>query len=273
MDIANLAYEVVNEASAVLKNLFFDEDVKVEVGLNYTGDSSLAIDLLVEKLIIDKLRSTGMKLHIVSEESGVIKCSEPDYIVLIDPLDGSLNYLIHHPFVAVSLVFYDPSRPFTDRPCAGALSNVFLNEVYTIDEGSLYLNGKPLPNSKKRLNAVFSIYTETPLLIQKVKHTLENLYGVPYKVRTLGSAALESLYSLIGRIDLFIHNTGRLRNLDVAFSLGACSIYGLKPLDLHGNAVLLRVDEIVNIDSLMLGWVAEEVVKNIKVEKPSRSRT
>lgn len=269
MEIVDLARRIVNEASAILREVFFEDNVRDNVGLNYVGDRSLAVDLLVERFIVNRLKSTGMKLHVVSEESGVSKCNEPDYVVLIDPLDGSLNYLIYVPFVAVSIVFYDPDHPFTDRPIAGALSNVFLNELYVIDNKYLYINDKPVGRVKK-FNAVFSIYTENPLLIQMIKSTLEKLYGVPYKVRTLGSAALESLYSLIGRIDLFVHNTGRLRNLDVAFSLGACSIYGLKPLDLNGNPVTLRVDEVVNIDSITFGWVAEEVIRDLRVGKPSQ---
>lgn len=266
MEMVDLARRIVNEASAILRGVFFENSVRDNVGLNYVGDRSLAIDLLVERLIVDKLKSTGMKLHVVSEESGVSKCGEPDYIVLIDPLDGSLNYLIYVPFVAVSIVFYDPDHPFTDKPVAGALSNVFLNEIYVIDGKNLYINDNPV-SGVKRLNAVLSIYTDNPFLIQVVKSTLEKLYGLTYKVRTLGSAALESLYSLIGRIDLFVHNTGRLRNLDVAFSLGVCSIYGLKPLDLNGNPVTLRVDEVVNIDSITFGWVAEEVIRDLRVGK------
>lgn len=262
--LAKLATRVVDEASDVLRELFNENYLRRRIGRGFSGDTSLEADLYVEKLIVERLRSSSFKIMIVSEERGLVSVDNPDYIALIDPLDGSLNFYVKVPFIAVSIVFYDYSKPYTDEAIAGAVSNVFLGETYSFDEEYVYVNDKPIDIVEKDVKGVFSIYTEEPYLISRVKDILEKTTGIQFKVRTLGSAALESTYSVLGLIDLFVHNTGKLRNLDVAFALAISKRLNYEACNLSSGEVRLRTDRVENVESIVLGKMSNVVIRGLR---------
>lgn len=262
--LAKIAATIVDEASEVLRQIFNRESSRRRVGRGFSGDVSLEADLIVEKLIVDRLRSINPKIMIISEERGLLAIDNPDYVALIDPLDGSLNFYARVPLIAVSLVFYDYYRPFTDEAIAGAVSNVFLREIYSFDENHVYVNNEPLDTVESEVKGVFSIYTDEPYLISKVKSILEKTTGTQFKVRTLGSAALESIYSVLGSIDLFIHNTGRLRNFDIAFALAVSKRFNSNARDLAGRGVRLRADRVENVESIVLGKTSDVVINGLR---------
>ncbi|MEM1662459.1 MAG: inositol monophosphatase family protein [Desulfurococcaceae archaeon] len=260
--LMELAIKVVNEASSILRELFYQDSSRRIAGIGYSGDISFEADLVVEKHIVKRILSSGFKTMIVTEEEGLLSIDNPDYVALVDPLDGSLNFYTRIPFIAVSVVFYDYSQPYTDRAIAGALSNVFLHETYSFDEENIYVNGKPLENIDRDVKGVFSIYTDDSNLISRIKNILEKTTNTRFKIRTLGSASLESTYSVLGLIDMFISNTGRLRNLDIAFALAISEKLGLKSINLAGREVRFRTDRVEEIESIVLGKLSG-IVRNM----------
>jgi len=255
--LEELASAIVSEASGILRDLFYEEGLDRVVGVGASGDTITIADKLVEEYTLSRLKSSGLELLIVSEESGLVKTSsEPKYIALVDPLDGSLNYASKIPLAAVSIVFFEASRPYLEDAVAGAVSNVFVREVFSFDGEAVYVNGRVVKGEYSRPHGIISVYTEDLNLIERIRRAYLDKLGFKPKIRTLGCASLESIYAALGRIDLFVHNTGKLRNLDVACSIGISSRLGMAVRDLHGKPLVVRADSIAFIDSIMIGHLS-----------------
>lgn len=264
-ELRNIACRIVRESSDLLRKYIYVNNMNNIVGKGCAGDHSFEIDVLVEKHIINQLEKYGFKTLVVSEEYGLYETSsEYGYIALLDPLDGSLNYVSKIPLVAVSIVFYSIDKPYIDSAIAGAVSNVFLNEIYSFNKSEVYINEYRVNSIEKKIRGIVSIYTENPKTILKLRDFIENNFKIDVKFRTLGSSSIESIYAALNRIDLFIHNTGRLRNLDIAGGIAVA--YRLKTpyTGLNGEEVKHRVDKITNIESIAIGLYADKLVEKLK---------
>lgn len=263
--LRKIASRVVEASSRLLRRYICVDDLSNIVGRGFGGDDSFKIDVLIEKHIVEYLEKHSLKLMIVTEEYGIYKTSSSvEYIALVDPLDGSLNYISKIPVVAVSIVFYRIDKPYLDSAVAGAVSNVFMNEIYSFNRSKVFISNYRIDSIQKKLNGVVSIYTETPDVIVKIRDFYINKLGIDAKTRTLGSSSIESIYAALNRIDLFLHNTGRLRNLDIAGGVAIANRLRTPCIDLKGNSIRYRVDDIENIESIVIGLNADKIVENIK---------
>ncbi|RLG91442.1 MAG: D-fructose 1,6-bisphosphatase [Thermoprotei archaeon] len=260
-DLEKIAFKIAGEAAGYLRDLYGIEELSTVLGRGASGDTTRKIDALIEDFVIELLKNTGLKLHIVSEERGVIESiDEPDYLVLMDPLDGSLNYTLGIPNVAVSIVFYKPSTNNISDPVAGAVSNVFLRETYSFDEENVYINKVRVEKYVSRKSGIAVIYTNNVDTFRKTYLFMKKYFGGDVRLRVLGSAALESVYAALGRIDLFLHNTGRLRNLDVAGGIAIAKRLGVKFFNIKGEPVNTRIDRIEFLESLVIGKPGSEKI-------------
>jgi len=265
-ELRKLSHRIVIDAMSLLYELLNSSDSTHITGRGYGGDYTYLVDKQVEELIIDYLKHERLKARIVSEEVGVVNLFDnPDLAVLIDPVDGSLNYVSKIPFVSVSIVFYDMSRPYIGEALAGAVGNVFLKEVYSFNKQSVFIDHRVINSiGEMSVKGLVSLYSEDPLFIGCLKSCLDRQFNMSVKFRTMGSASLESIYSAIGRIDLFIHNTGRLRNLDVAGGVEIAKRLGVHFSDLHGNALIKRTDGVERIESIIIGFKGVDVLDCLK---------
>jgi myo-inositol-1(or 4)-monophosphatase len=186
---------------------------------------------------------------------------EYDYIVLMDPLDGSLNYTLGIPAVSVSIVFYTPQKPFITEAIAGAVANVFTRETVSFDAEHVYLNHGLIEKYEARSGGVAVVYTRDPSVFTTIYRFMSEHVKGPHRLRILGSAALESVYAGLGRIALFFHNTGRLRNLDVAGGIAIAQRLGASVFDLEGEGLRYRADRIEFLKSLVIGGEEVHLIK------------
>lgn len=230
------------------------------IGINATGDVTRKIDLLAEEFVVHEVKKLDLKAWIVSEEEGVRRLSEkPELVILLDPLDGSLNYALNIPFASISLAAYRVGDSIL-RPLYGGVYSVFSETRIEICDDKVFFNDKPIEGYNLRGLEVISIYTDNPEHIRAVVKLIESK-GIKVKVRTMGSAALESALAALGWIGHFIHVTGRLRNVDVAVGLAlaaklGASVYtepSLEELSINGIEFVRKVviapkgSEVVNI--------------------------
>ena len=96
-------------------------------------------DYEADKIIIDLIRSRCPDHNILTEETGHIDNGSP-YTWIIDPLDGSSNFLNHNPFFAVSICL-----AYEDVPITGVIFSPFLEEMIVArkDQGCT-VNGRPV---------------------------------------------------------------------------------------------------------------------------------
>jgi len=183
-------------------------------------DSTFKVDWEVEKLIINELSRSGLNALIVSEERGVISVGDGkrlDYIILIDPLDGSLNYVAGIPYSSVSIAVakYRPNATLNDLDI-GIIQSVFTGDTYLGVRGrGAYVNGVKLVKEKRRgiedLSLVLGYLNDGAY---NVMLELERHIGM-FKFRSLGCASLDLMFVAKGDAALFIDLRSKLRVIDV----------------------------------------------------------
>ncbi len=185
---------------SLLRNLKKLDSLKVErKGRN---DFVSEADLAAEKIVIDTILKHYPDHAILAEESG--QHGDSDHVWVIDPLDGTTNYLHRFPVFCVSIgvlvngrqehaTIYDPLRQelFTASRGQGAQLDGRRIRVSgeTRLDNALLTTGFPYRDSNAAL---------TPYL-QMFRHAIENSAGV----RRPGSAALDLAYIAAGRADAF----------------------------------------------------------------------
>ncbi len=141
---------------------------------------------------------TDYPFNVFAEENGEID-NHSDYCWIIDPLDGTTNYLRQIPFFCVSIALYKGNQPE-----AAVIYQPISNELFYAEAGKgVYLNDKPLKREER--NA--SILIDCNMGYGQWQKYLEALAGIlpSYSnIRNLGSSALELAYLAASRLDCFI---------------------------------------------------------------------
>jgi len=196
-----LAIEAAREAGKFLKySIGRTRNVQIKRGeeRNLVSD----IDKASEEKIIDIIKRHYPTHAILAEESGARE-STAEYKWVIDPLDGTTNYLHGVPIYCVTIGIERQGEVI-----AGVVYDPNLDELFTAEKGSgAYLNGKRMRVSRttKLINSL--LVTGFPYDISKnpdhaVEHFL-NFLMESQGIRRLGSAALDLSYVAAGRLDGF----------------------------------------------------------------------
>ncbi|MFZ8782872.1 MAG: inositol monophosphatase family protein [Desulfurococcaceae archaeon] len=250
MDSCRVFRKIVEDAGNLLRE-YYGIDYYVEVvGKGAFGDVSRRIDLLVEDYIVDQVASAGFKAWVLAEERGLRKLvDKPEYVVVVDPLDGSLNYTLRIPFFAVSLAVYPAHVGDVTRALYGNLTGVFTGEVIEYCNERVYYNRVEVQSRLNKGLEVLSIYSEDPSVLQVVMEAFTRA-GLKLKTRTMGAASLEASYAALGFIGQFAHLTGRVRNVDLAVALTIARVLGAytytqPPLSQISTTELQAIDKVV----------------------------
>ena len=186
----NLMIRASIKASKVLIR-DFGEIEKLQVSLKGPSDFVTNADLKVEKIIINELSKSKKKYSFISEESGKIKNLDKDNYWIIDPIDGTINFLHGVPHFAISI-----GLKLRNEIIAGVIYDPIKDEMFYAEKNKgAYLNNQRLRVSNKNLidECLFS----------------SNHEGVKFSnlnMRYSGCAALDLAYVASGRLDGFFHN-------------------------------------------------------------------
>jgi myo-inositol-1(or 4)-monophosphatase len=205
------------------------------------GNLVTEADLLSEKFIIELLTGEYPDCNILSEESNS-SAPTTDCTWIVDPLDGTNNYVFGVPFFGVNValvkgedillgVTYDPLR----------------GELFRAEKGrGAYLNDSPIQVSKESLLREAVIGFDLGYSQERGKEMLDvanKLWGRVHCVRLLGSSALGLAYVACGRISLYYHRY--LFPWDIASGLLLVREAGGKVTDWQGNPASYRSKEII----------------------------
>ncbi len=194
----NLAIEAAKLAGSFLKER---KDIHID---SFEGkDIKLSSDKLSEKIIIDKLKDSG--ISVLSEECG-FSGDNKETCWIIDPLDGTINYYKGLDDIAcVSIALWKNSRPVL-----GVVYRFKVDELYYGEEGyGAYLNGNPIATSNIEETGKAIMATGFPV---KRSYDTESLSGfvkqVQFfkKVRMLGAAAIMSTFVACGIFDAYFED-------------------------------------------------------------------
>tara|TARA_B100001540_G_scaffold128448_1_gene114569 strand:+ start:575 stop:1285 length:711 start_codon:yes stop_codon:yes gene_type:complete len=164
----------------------FGELEKLQVSLKGPSDFVTNSDKKVEKILIEELTKSRNKFSVLSEEIGEIKNLDKDNYWIIDPIDGTTNFLHGIPHFAISIALKTKGEIVS-----GLIFDPIKNEMFYADKnnGAYYNNQRIRVSKKKNLNeCLFATGGK-----EKTEYNLN--------FRKSGSAALDMAYVGAGRYD------------------------------------------------------------------------
>jgi len=202
----NIAIKAARRAGSVINRAALDR-TQLEIRSKRANDFVTQVDKAAETAIIDIIRLAYPDHAILAEESGSLagrsSSSRAEYRWVIDPLDGTTNFIHGFPHYCVSIaiqhrgatahgVVYDPSK----------------NELFTASRGrGAFLDDRRMRVSKcvQLKEALvgtgfpFQELSRLDLYFRQLEQVMRNSHGV----RRAGAAALDLAYVAAGRIDAF----------------------------------------------------------------------
>ncbi|KAH7290868.1 hypothetical protein KP509_30G067000 [Ceratopteris richardii] len=197
VDAAKLAGKVIAE------NFYAEKHVEHKGKVDLVTET----DKACEKLAFEHIAKTFPDHKFIGEEttalSGTFELDDsPTWI--IDPLDGTTNFVHRYPFVCISI-----GLTIKKVPVVGVIYNPILNELFTaVKNGGAFLNGSPIRVSSQEHLGSALLASEVGVKRDKltVDATTDRLNSFLYKVRSLrmsGSCALNLCGIACGRLDIF----------------------------------------------------------------------
>jgi myo-inositol-1(or 4)-monophosphatase len=181
----------------------FGEVQNLQVSLKGPGDYVSQADRKAEEIIHNELSKARPGYSFLMEESGVVKGSDDQHRWIIDPLDGTTNFLHGIPVFAISIALERQGVLV-----AGLIYNPAMDELYTAERGGgAFLNDRRLRVAARRNLNDSVIGTGVPHLGRgdhgRYLVELRNVMGEVSGIRRMGAAALDLAYVAAGRLDGF----------------------------------------------------------------------
>ena len=192
----------------------FGAVAELQVSKKGAGDYVSAADIKAEQVLFEELMRVRPGYGFIGEERGLIEGSDKTHTWIVDPLDGTTNFLHAIPHFAVTAALERDGVIV-----AGVTYNPISNEMFWAEKGKgAYLNDKRLRVAARRHLDETVLATGIPF-IGKPGHAvfLKELHQVSQKVsgvRRFGSAALDLAYVAAGRFDGYWERG--LQNWDMA---------------------------------------------------------
>ena len=182
----------------------FGEIEKLQVSLKGPGDFVSAADKRSEKIIIEELSKAHPDYGILSEESGEINKDNKEKRWIIDPIDGTSNFLNGIPQFAISVAYEEKGKII-----CGMIFDPIKNEMFFAEKGSgAFLNNSRIRVSNKKSLKESMLVTGGPRYSSKKRESIFKEYNnisnmVDIPIRKFGSAALDLANVACGRFDGF----------------------------------------------------------------------
>ena len=186
----NIMIKTVEKASKVLIR-DFGELENLQVSKKGPKDFVTISDKKVEKIILQELEKSKKKFSFLSEENGKIENQDKENIWIIDPIDGTNNFLHGIPHFSISI-----GLKSKDEIIAGVIFDPIKNELFYAEKNNgAYFNNQRIRVSKKN-NLDECLFASNNVGINN-----DDL-----SIRNLGSAALDMAYVGTGRFDGYFQN-------------------------------------------------------------------
>ena len=236
----NLMIKACEKASkALIRD--FGELENLQVSKKGPKDFVTNADKKVEKILINELSKKNFS--IITEESGTIIRENNDNFWIIDPIDGTTNFLHGIPHFCISIGLIS-----NNEIVCGVIFDPIKNEIFFGEKNSgAYFNNQRIRVSKKN-NLDGCLFGSN----------LESLKNIGLNLRVSGSAALDLAYVAAGRLDGFFQK--KLNLWDIAAGVIILSEAGgnISPLDLKQikNHKIIASSEIIydNLNKLLINF-------------------
>ena len=181
----------------------FGEVEQLQVSVKSIGDFVSAADLRAEKILRRELEKARPGFSFLLEEGGVIDGTDGEHRWIIDPLDGTTNFLHGIPHVAISI-----GLERAGEMVAGIIFNPITNDLFTAEKGGgAFWNDRRMRVSGRRKIDECVVATgiphkgrgEHPAFLRQLQKVMASTAGV----RRMGAASLDLAWTAAGRYDAY----------------------------------------------------------------------
>ena len=221
----NLMIKACEKASKVIIR-DFGELENLQVSKKGPKDFVTKTDKRVEKILIEELSKSKKNYSFITEETGKIINKNKDIFWIIDPIDGTTNFLHGVPHFAISVALQKD-----DEIVIGLIFDPIKNEIFYAEKN----NGSFVNNNRVRVSKKTNI---DECLFACDNDGIKSIYP-KLNLRNSGCAALDLAYVGCGRLDGYFHN--KINLWDVAAGKIIIEEAGGKVND-FGNFVFNKID-------------------------------
>ena len=199
----------------------FGEVQNLQVSMKGPADFVSNADRRAEEIVFQELSRARPDWGFLMEERGAVEGRDPQHRWIVDPLDGTTNFLHGIPMFAVSIALERDGQIV-----AGVVFNPAMDELYTAEKGGgAFLNDRRMRVAARQSLPEALFGTGIPFLGRGdhagFLYELRQIMGETSGVRRMGAAALDLAYVAAGRLDGFWERK-------------------LKPWDVAAGAILVR---------------------------------
>ncbi|PZO87554.1 MAG: inositol monophosphatase [Micavibrio aeruginosavorus] len=198
----------------------FNEIENLQVSRKGPGDFVTAADKRSEKIIFEELQKARPDYSFMMEESGEVKGNDPDHVWIIDPLDGTHNFMHGVPHWSISIALEQKGQIVS-----GLIYDCAKDEMFTAEKGGgAWLRNRRLRASGRNVLEQCMINYGQPVNNSEARDLFYKELRVVQghaMVRRFASAALDLAYVAAGRIDGYWER-------------------GIKPWDVAAGVILVK---------------------------------
>lgn len=211
----------------------FGEIENLQVSVKGPGDFVTRADLEAEKTIFEELSRARPGYGFLMEERGEVEGSDPDNRWIVDPVDGTTNFLHAIPFFAISIALEREGQIV-----AAVTYNPIMDELFTAEKGQgAFFNDHRMRVARRQKMTDSMVSFSIPHLGQPdhpgAGRQIRNLMANSGGVRAFGSAAIELAWVAAGRLDsVFLRD---LSPWDMAAGIHLIREAGGYVSDIHGR--------------------------------------
>lgn len=202
------------------------------------------VDIEAQKMLITEFKKIIPQAGFIAEEED-FKNSSNDYVFVIDPLDGTQNYIMQIPFISISVALLHKKKTIF-----GVVYDIANNIAYYAHNGVFYIDGVPHKSSYakdiKMACICYGISRNEFNGKLAYLNTINDLSSKARAVRQLGSIALELAYTAAGKIDMFVKK-GQISIWDFTAGKYLIESSGGIAIDFKGSSNLFEMSKSVEV--------------------------
>ena len=224
----------------------FGELEQLQVSIKGPSDFVTNADTKAEKIIIDELTRSRKNYSILSEESGSKENKDIDNVWIIDPIDGTINFLHGVPHFAISIALKS-----NNEIVSGLIYDPIKDEMFYAEKNNgAYFNNKRIRVSKRK-KMEDCLFASGEIDNENIKQKT----NAKLSIRKSGSAALDMAYVASGRYDGYFQKNLNLWDI-------AAGIIIVKEAGGQVNDLNLKQNNNINIIASSSS-INEKLLKNL----------
>ena len=199
----------------------FGEVAHLQVSRKGPGDFVTAADIKAEDTLFELLMKARPGYGFLGEERGMIEGTDKSHTWIVDPIDGTTNFMHAMPHFAITVGLQRFAPDGSSEIVAGVTYNPVMNELFWAEKGKgCYLNDQRVRVAGRRDLSEALISTGLPFIGKPAAahaRAIKDIHAIGQRtagIRRLGSAALDFAWVACGRYDAFFERN--LKPWDVA---------------------------------------------------------